>query len=77
MEATAGPLRELTAEETALVGGGEFGWDGFFGHVAGGAIAGGLAGSLVGGLGAGPGAVGGALLGGIEYSVSSLIEDWF
>ena len=61
MEATATTLRELTAEETALVGGGEFGWDGFFGHVAGGAIAGGLAGSLVGGIGAGPGAVGGAL----------------
>ena len=77
MEATATTLRELTAEETALVGGGEFGWDGFFGHVAGGAVAGGLAGSLVGGVGAIPGAIGGALLGGIEYSLSSWVEDAF
>ena len=74
--ATAGTLRELTATETALVGGGEFTWGGFFGHVAGGAIAGGLAGAAAAGVGAGPGALGGALLGGIEYSVSSLIEDW-
>ena len=77
MEATATTLRELTAEETALVGGGEFGWDGFFGHVAGGAVAGGLAGSLVGGVGAVPGAIGGGLLGGIEYSLSSWVEDFF
>jgi hypothetical protein len=77
MEATATTLRELTAEETAMVGGGEFGWDGFFGHVAGGAVAGGLAGSLVGGVGAVPGAIGGALLGGIEYSLSSWVEEYF
>jgi hypothetical protein len=75
--ATAGTLRELTATETALVGGGEFTWGGFFGHVAGGAIAGGLAGAAAAGVGAGPGALGGALLGGIEYSVSSVIEEWF
>ena len=77
MEATAITLRELTAEETALVGGGEFTWGGFLGHMAGGAIGGALAGAAVGGVGAGPGALAGALLGGIEYSVSSLIEDHF
>jgi hypothetical protein len=77
MEAYATTLRELTAEETALVGGAEFTWGGFLGHVGGGAIAGGLAGSLVGGVGAGPGALGGALLGGIEYCASSIIEDLF
>jgi hypothetical protein len=77
MEATATTLRELTAEETALVGGGDFTWGGFFGHVAGGAVAGALAGSLVGGVGAGPGALGGGLLGGIEYSLSSVVEEWF
>jgi hypothetical protein len=70
-------VRELTAAETALVGGGEFAWDGFFGHVAGGAIAGGLAGAAVGGVGVGPGALAGGLLGGIEYSISALIEYCF
>ena len=75
--ACARTLRELTAEETALVGGGEFTWGGFFGHVAGGAIAGGLAGAAAAGVGAGPGALAGGLLGGIEYSVSSLVEDYF
>ena len=76
MEASPKTLRELTAEEMALVGGG-FSWSGFVGHVAAGAIAGGLAGAAVGGVGAGPGALAGGLLGGIEYSVSSLIEDHF
>ena len=70
-------LRELTAAETALVSGGEFAWDAFFGHVAGGAIAGGLAGMVAGGIGLGPGALAGGLLGGIEYSVSSLLEYCF
>lgn len=70
-------VRELTAAETALVGGGDFTWDGFFGHVAGGAIAGGLAGLAVGGVGAWPGALAGGLLGGIEYSISSLWEYCF
>jgi hypothetical protein len=77
MEATVTTFRELTAEETGIVGGGEFSWGGFFGHVAGGAIAGGLAGAAVGGVGAGPGALAGGLLGGIEYSVSAVVEDWF
>ena len=77
MDASATTLRELTAEETLLVGGGDFTWGGFFGHVAGGAVAGALAGSLVGGVGAGPGALGGGLLGGIEYSLSSVVEEWF
>jgi hypothetical protein len=76
MDATATTFRELTAEETALVGGGDFTWSGFFGHVAGGALAGGLAGAAVGGLGAGPGALAGGLLGGIEYSASAIVEDW-
>jgi hypothetical protein len=75
--AAATTLRELTDAETALVGGGEFTWGGFFGHVAGGALAGGLAGAAVGGVGAGPGALAGGLLGGIEYSVSGIIEDLF
>jgi hypothetical protein len=77
MEATAMTWRELTAEETALVGGAEFTWGGFLGHMAAGAIAGGLAGAAAAGVGAGPGALGGALLGGIEYSISSVIEDFF
>ena len=78
MEATASTIRELTAHETALVGGGEFTWGGFFAHVSAGAIAGGLAGAAAGaGVGAGPGALGGALLGGIEYSVSEYIESYF
>jgi hypothetical protein len=77
MEIGAMTVRELTAPEAALVGGGEFTWDGFFGHMAGGAIAGALAGMAAAGVGAGAGAVGGALLGGIEYSVSELIESYF
>jgi hypothetical protein len=75
--ATAGTLRELTATETALVGGGEFTWGGFFGHVGGGALAGGLAGAAAAGVGAGPGALAGALLGGMEYCAASIIEDFF
>jgi hypothetical protein len=75
--ATATTWRVLTAEETALVGGGDFTWGGFFGHVAGGALAGGLAGATVAGVGAGAGALAGGLLGGIEYSVASIIEDFF
>ena len=70
-------LRELTGEETALVGGGDFTWGGFFAHVGAGALAGGLAGAAAAGVGAGPGAVGGALLGGIEYSVSEILESYF
>ena len=77
MDASATTLRELTIEETTLVGGGEFTWGGFFGHVAGGALAGGLAGAAAAGIGAGPGALAGGLLGGIEYSVASIVEDWF
>jgi hypothetical protein len=77
MESYAMTMRELTAAETALVGGGDFTWDGFFGHVLGGAVAGALAGSLAGGIGAGWGALGGGLLGGIEYSLSSLFEYCF
>lgn len=77
MNATATTLRELTAQETALVGGAEFTWSGFAAHVGAGALAGGLAGAAAAGVGAGPGALGGALLGGIEYSVAELIESWF
>lgn len=77
MDAGATTIRELTAAETVLVGGGDFTWDGFFGHVAGGAVAGALAGSLIGGLGAGPGAIGGGLLGGIEYSIGALFQYCF
>jgi len=77
MDATATTLRELTAHETALVGGGDFTWGGFFAHVGAGAVAGGLAGAAAAGVGAGPGALGGALLGGIEYSLSEYIESYF
>ena len=77
MDTTATTLRELTIEEAALVGGGEFTWGGFFGHVAGGAIAGGLAGAAAAGVGAGPGALAGGLLGGIEYTAASIVEEWF
>jgi hypothetical protein len=77
MDANATTIRELTAGETELVGGGDFTWGGFFGHVGAGAISGALAGSLVPGLGTGTGAVAGALLGGIEYTVSEAIEQYF
>ena len=77
MDATATTLRELTAHETALVGGGEFTWGGFAAHVGAGAVAGGLAGAAAAGVGAGPGALGGALLGGIEYSLSEWIQSYF
>jgi hypothetical protein len=77
MDACATNVRELSAVETALVGGAGFGWDAFFGHVAAGAVAGGLAGSIAAGVGAGPGAVAGGLLGGIEYSISALVEQYF
>ena len=76
MDACTTTIRELTAAETALVGGGDFTWGGFFGHVGGGAIGGALAGSLVPGLGTGTGALAGGLLGGIEYSVGALIEQF-
>jgi hypothetical protein len=77
MDANAMTIRELTAGETELVGGGDFTWGGFFGHVGAGAVTGALAGSLVPGLGTGTGAVAGALLGGIEYTVSEAIEQYF
>ncbi len=77
MDAGTTTIRELTAAETELVGGGDFSWGGFFGHVGAGAVAGGLAGSLVPGLGTGTGALAGGLLGGIEYSVSAAIEQYF
>jgi hypothetical protein len=77
MDAIAVTVRELTAHETALVGGAEFTWGGFFTEVAAGALVGGLAGAAAAGVGAGPGALGGALLGGIEYSVSELIGSYF
>lgn len=77
MDACATTVRELTAAETELVGGGDFTWGEFFGHVGAGALGGGLAGSLVPGLGTGTGALAGGLLGGIEYSVGELIEQFF
>jgi hypothetical protein len=77
MDGNATTIRELTAGETELVGGGDFSWGGFFGHVGAGAVAGGLTGSLVPGLGTGMGAVAGGLIGGIEYSVSAAIEQYF
>jgi hypothetical protein len=77
MQTCAMTMRELTAGETALVGGGDFTWQGFFGHVAGGAVAGALAGMAAAGVGAGPGALAGGLLGGIEYSIASWFEACF
>lgn len=77
MDASTTTIRELTVGETELVGGGDFTWGGFFGHVAGGAVGGALMGSLVPGLGTVTGAVAGGLLGGIEYSVGSAVEEFF
>jgi hypothetical protein len=77
MDACATTIRELTVAETELVGGGEFSWGGFFGHVAAGAITGGLAGSIAPGVGTATGAIAGGLLGGIEYSVSEALEQIF
>ncbi len=77
MDGATTTLRELTAEETRVVGGGDFTWGGFFAHVGAGGLVGGLAGAAGMGVGAVPGAIGGALLGGIEYSVSELIESYF
>jgi hypothetical protein len=77
MDAYATTMRELTAGETELVGGGDFTWGGFAGHVAAGAVTGGLAGSIAPGLGTGAGALGGALLGGISYSLAAAIEQMF
>jgi hypothetical protein len=77
MDAYATTIRELTVGETELVGGGDFSWGGFFGHVGAGAVAGGLAGSIAPGVGTVTGAVAGGLLGGIEYSVSTAIEQFF
>lgn len=77
MDGNATTIRDLTAGETELVGGGDFTWGGFFGHVGAGAVTGGLAGSLVPGLGTATGALAGGLLGGIEYSLGSAIEEFF
>ncbi len=77
MDGATTTLRELTAEETRVVGGGDFTWGGFFAHVGAGGLVGGLAGAAGMGVGAVPGAIGDALLGGIEYSVSELIESYF
>ncbi|HJR69206.1 MAG TPA: bacteriocin [Gammaproteobacteria bacterium] len=77
MDAGTTTIRELTAGETELVGGGDFTWGGFFGHVGAGAVGGALMGSLVPGLGTVTGGVAGGLLGGIEYSVSAAIEQYF
>ena len=77
MDGCVTTMRELTANETELVGGGDFTWGGFFGHVAGGAIGGALMGSVVPGLGTVTGGLAGGLLGGIEYSVGSLVEEFF
>jgi len=77
MNATATTFRELTAEETTLVGGGDFTWGGLVANMGAGALVGGLAGAAAAGIGAGPGALGGALLGGIEYCAKDLIENYF
>jgi hypothetical protein len=77
MNASATTIRELTAAEAALVGGGDYTWGGLLGHIGAGAVSGGLAGSLVPGLGTATGAVAGGLLGGIEYCMAAAIEQYF
>jgi hypothetical protein len=77
MDTCVTTMRELTAGETELVGGGDFTWGGFVGHVAAGAVTGGLAGSIAPGVGTAAGALGGGLLGGISYSLAAAIEQMF
>jgi len=77
MDACATTVRELTAAETALVGGGDFTWGGLAGHMGAGAITGGLAGSIAPGVGTGAGALAGGLLGGIGYCLTAAMEEIF
>jgi hypothetical protein len=77
MDGYAIGMRELTAAETAFVGGGDFSWGEFVGHMATGALVGGMVGAAGAGLGIGPGALGGALIGGIEYCFGELIDYCF
>ena len=77
MDACATTIRELTAAEAALVGGGDFTWGGLAAHMGAGAVTGGLAGSLAPGLGTATGALAGGLLGGIGYCLVEGIEELF
>jgi hypothetical protein len=70
-------MREVTAAEAALVGGGDFSWGELAGHMVVGALGGAMVGAAGAGLGVGPGALAGALLGGIEYSLGELIAYCF
>jgi hypothetical protein len=77
MDGHAITMRELTAAEARQVGGGDWTWGEFFGHVAVGAGAGAMVGAAGAGLGIGPGALAGGLLGGIEYCFGELIDYCF
>ena len=76
MDGYAITIRELTAAETAFVGGG-WTWGEFLGHMAVGATVGGMVGAAGAGLGIVPGAIGGGLIGGIEYCFGELIDYCF
>jgi hypothetical protein len=64
-------MRELTAEETALVSG-AFTWQGLGGAMLAGGLVGGL-GASVTGAGVPPAILAGMLLGGISYCITDLI----
>ena len=65
-------MRELTADETALVSG-AFTWQGLGGAMLAGGIAGGL-GAAITGVAVPPAILGGMLVGGISYCITDLIN---
>lgn len=71
MSSSVSTIRELTAEETILVGG-AWTWQGLAGAMISGAVVGGLGGA-VSGIGIPMGALSGALLGGTSYLINDFI----
>jgi len=65
-------MRELTAEETALVSG-AFTWQGLGGAMLAGGVVGGV-GAAVTGAGVPPAILAGMLLGGVSYCITDLIN---
>jgi hypothetical protein len=65
-------MRELTAEETALVSG-AFTWQGLGGAMLAGGIVGGV-GAAITGAGVPPAILAGMLLGGVSYCITDLIN---
>ena len=75
MNSWTATMRELTADETALVSG-AFTWEALGGAMLAGMIAGGL-GAAATGAGIPAGALGGALLAGTAYCINDLIAYCF